>query len=74
MNEAIHKIVLDLGGSISGEHGIGRLKRHLLPRAKQALELELMRTIKSALDPNSILNPGKLFSLAETQEPSATSA
>lgn len=68
MNEAIHKIVLDLGGSVSGEHGIGRLKRDLLPHAKQALELELMRTIKLAFDPNSILNPGKLFSLPQRKD------
>jgi FAD/FMN-containing dehydrogenase len=53
--------VLDLGGSISAEHGIGRLKRDLLRHAKQPLELELMRKIKRAFDPNGILNPGKLL-------------
>jgi len=61
LNAAVHEIVLDLGGSISAEHGIGRLKRDLLPHAKQPLELELMRKIKSAFDPNGILNPGKLL-------------
>jgi len=61
LNAAVHEIVLDLGGSISAEHGIGRLKRDLLLHAKQPLELELMRKIKSAFDPNSILNPGKLL-------------
>jgi len=61
LNAAVHEIVLDLGGSISAEHGIGRLKRDLLPHAKQPLEIELMRKIKAAFDPNSILNPGKLL-------------
>ena len=61
LNAAVHEIVLDLGGSISAEHGIGRLKRDLLPHFKQPLELELMRKIKSAFDPNGILNPGKLL-------------
>ena len=61
LNAAVHEIVLDLGGTISAEHGIGRLKRDLLPRAKDALELELMRRIKRSFDPNNILNPGKLL-------------
>jgi FAD/FMN-containing dehydrogenase len=61
LNAAIHEIVLDLGGSISAEHGIGRLKRDLLPHAKSPLDLELMRKIKQAFDPNGILNPGKLL-------------
>lgn len=61
LNAAVHEIVLDLGGSISAEHGIGRLKRDLLPHAKQTLEIELMRKIKVAFDPNNILNPGKLL-------------
>ncbi|OFW71913.1 MAG: hydroxyacid dehydrogenase [Alphaproteobacteria bacterium RBG_16_64_48] len=61
LNAAVHEIVLDLGGSISAEHGIGRLKRDLLPHAKEALEIELMRKIKAAFDPNGILNPGKLL-------------
>ena len=61
LNAAVHEIVLDLGGSISAEHGIGRLKRDLLRHAKQPLELELMRKIKQVFDPNGILNPGKLL-------------
>jgi FAD/FMN-containing dehydrogenase len=61
LNADVHEIVLDLGGSISAEHGIGRLKRDLLPHAKQKIELELMRKIKAAFDPNNILNPGKLL-------------
>jgi len=61
LNAAVHEIVLDLSGSISAEHGIGRLKRELLPHAKSAIELELLRKIKAAFDPNGILNPGKLL-------------
>ena len=61
LNAAVHEIVLDLGGSISAEHGIGRMKRDLLRHAKQPLELDMMRRIKQALDPNGILNPGKLL-------------
>jgi FAD/FMN-containing dehydrogenase len=61
LNAAVHEIVLDLGGSVSAEHGIGRLKRDLLPHAKGALAIELMRKIKASFDPNGILNPGKLL-------------
>jgi FAD/FMN-containing dehydrogenase len=61
LNAAVHEIVLDLGGSISAEHGIGRMKRDLLPHAKGALAVELMRKIKASFDPNGILNPGKLL-------------
>jgi FAD/FMN-containing dehydrogenase len=61
LNAAVHEIVLDLGGSISAEHGIGRMKRDLLPHAKEPLALELMRKIKTSFDPNGILNPGKLL-------------
>jgi FAD/FMN-containing dehydrogenase len=61
LNAAVHEIVLDLGGSISAEHGIGRLKRDLLRHAKDPVELALMRKIKQVFDPNGILNPGKLF-------------
>jgi FAD/FMN-containing dehydrogenase len=61
LNAAVHEIVLDLGGSISAEHGIGRMKRDLLPHAKGPLAVELMRKIKTSFDPNGILNPGKLL-------------
>ncbi|TCT07172.1 4-phosphoerythronate dehydrogenase (FAD-dependent) [Tepidamorphus gemmatus] len=60
VTDAIDAIVLDLGGSISAEHGIGHLKRHLMERIKPPVELELMRTLKAALDPKGILNPGKV--------------
>lgn len=61
LNAAVHEIVLDLGGSISAEHGIGRMKRDLLPHAKGAVAMDLMRAIKTSFDPNGILNPGKLI-------------
>jgi FAD/FMN-containing dehydrogenase len=61
VNAAVHEIVNDLGGSISAEHGIGQLKRKLLPQFKQPIELDLMRRIKAAFDPNGILNPGKVL-------------
>jgi FAD/FMN-containing dehydrogenase len=60
VNAAVHEIVLDLGGSISAEHGVGQAKRHMLPHAKSEVELELMRAIKHTLDPKGILNPGKV--------------
>jgi FAD/FMN-containing dehydrogenase len=61
MGTVVHGIVADLGGSISAEHGIGRLKRHLLPGVKSALELDMMRRVKAAFDPNGILNPGRVL-------------
>ncbi len=61
VNALVHRIVLSHGGSISAEHGIGRLKRHLLPDVKDIVELDLMRSLKRMLDPNGILNPGKVL-------------
>ncbi len=61
MQEAIHDLVAEMGGSISAEHGIGRMKRDALRRRKSPVELDMMRAIKSALDPKGILNPGKLL-------------
>ena len=61
MNEAIYEVVLRLGGSISAEHGIGQLKTALLEQVKDPVALDMMRAIKRALDPNNILNPGKVL-------------
>jgi FAD/FMN-containing dehydrogenase len=58
---AIYELVDQLGGSFSAEHGVGRLKRHYLPKYRGSSEIELMRTLKKALDPNNILNPGKVI-------------
>ena len=59
--ELVHDSVCEHGGSISAEHGIGQLKRDELTRYKSPLELELMKTIKRALDPAGIMNPGKML-------------
>jgi FAD/FMN-containing dehydrogenase len=55
----VHDIVHRYSGSISAEHGIGEMKREVLPRYKSSEELDVMRAIKHALDPKNILNPGK---------------
>ena len=61
VHDAIYEIVGRLGGSISAEHGIGQLKTEQLKRVKDPVALEMMRAIKQALDPNGILNPGKVL-------------
>ncbi|MDB5612397.1 MAG: FAD-binding oxidoreductase [Devosia sp.] len=61
LHEAIYDIVLRLGGSVSAEHGIGQLKRELLAQVKDPVALDMMRAIKTALDPKGILNPGKML-------------
>jgi glycolate oxidase len=53
--------VVALGGTISGEHGIGLAKLPYLPIERSAAELALMRAIKKSFDPKGILNPGKIF-------------
>ncbi|RYY72882.1 MAG: hydroxyacid dehydrogenase, partial [Comamonadaceae bacterium] len=66
--DALHALVHDIahahGGSISAEHGIGQVKRDLLPHYKSAVELGLMHRIKQALDPLGLLNPGKVLQAA----------
>ncbi|MBI1981420.1 MAG: FAD-binding oxidoreductase [Methylocystis sp.] len=61
VNDVVHGVVRELRGSISAEHGIGRLKRELLRETKDPVALDAMRAIKTALDPNGILNPGVLI-------------
>lgn len=61
-HDAIYEVVLKLGGSVSAEHGIGQLKTELLKQVKDPVALEMMRSIKNALDPNGIMNPGKMLS------------
>jgi FAD/FMN-containing dehydrogenase len=61
VKRAIHDLVKDFGGSFSAEHGIGRLKVAELERYASPVELDLMRAIKRAFDPNGILNPGKVL-------------
>ncbi|GAB3675409.1 FAD-binding oxidoreductase [Salinisphaera aquimarina] len=57
-HQVVHDIVVDMGGSFAAEHGIGRLKVEALARYKQPVELDMMRAIKTALDPDNRLNPG----------------
>jgi D-lactate dehydrogenase (cytochrome) len=61
MNAAVFAVVKKYGGSISAEHGIGVLKRDLLPSVKDPVALDLMRNLKRMLDPKGILNPGKVL-------------
>jgi len=63
-NDIVHGIVARLHGSISAEHGIGRLKRDELTHYKAPLELELMARVKNALDPQHLMNPGKVVAEA----------
>jgi FAD/FMN-containing dehydrogenase len=61
VNAAVFAVVKKYGGSISAEHGVGVLKRDLLPSVKDPVALELMRSLKRLLDPKGILNPGKVL-------------
>jgi FAD/FMN-containing dehydrogenase len=62
--QAVSRIVHDtahaLGGSISAEHGLGQLKRDEITRYKSAIEMNIMRSLKAALDPHNLMNPGKI--------------
>jgi FAD/FMN-containing dehydrogenase len=58
---AIHDLVNEFGGSFSAEHGIGQLKVFELERYANPVELEVMRALKKTLDPNGIMNPGKVL-------------
>jgi FAD/FMN-containing dehydrogenase len=61
VSDAVLKLVSSYGGSISAEHGVGRAKRDWLSLSRSPEEIEVMRTIKSALDPAGLLNPGVLL-------------
>jgi FAD/FMN-containing dehydrogenase len=61
MNRAIYDVVKAHNGSISAEHGIGQMKRDYMPEIKSKVELDMMAGIKRLLDPEGILNPGKLL-------------
>jgi FAD/FMN-containing dehydrogenase len=61
ISAAVYALVEQFQGSISAEHGIGQLKRAELARHKAAVDLDLMRRIKQAFDPNGIMNPGKVL-------------
>jgi FAD/FMN-containing dehydrogenase len=61
MNDVVFEVVGRFNGSISAEHGIGRLKAHRMPEIKSAVELAMMRGLKRMLDPNNILSPGRVL-------------
>ena len=65
MNRIVHDVLLSLGGSISAEHGIGRMKVDELARLKSPTELALMRQLKDALDPGGLMNPGKVLAVRQ---------
>ena len=60
VNKVVFAVVKKYGGSISAEHGVGVMKRDILPDYKDPVAIDLMRGIKHLLDPNNILNPGKV--------------
>jgi len=63
VHQAVHDLVRGLGGSISAEHGIGRIKVAENLRTKPAIDIALQRAIKQALDPRNLMNPGKVVSV-----------
>ena len=70
-NRIVHDLVASMGGSISAEHGIGLAKRDELVRYKDPVALALCRSIKAAIDPQNLMNPGKILAPApaQTKEP-----
>jgi FAD/FMN-containing dehydrogenase len=61
VSRIVYDTLVQFGGSISAEHGLGQLKREEIRRHKDPLELELMRALKSTLDPKGLMNPGKVL-------------
>jgi glycolate oxidase len=61
IKKEIYKRAISLGGTITAEHGIGYIRKDYLSMALSSDEIELSKRIKSAFDPNMILNPGKIF-------------
>ncbi|MFB0489723.1 FAD/FMN-containing dehydrogenase [Methylobacterium sp. OAE515] len=68
-NRIVHDIVHELGGSIAAEHGVGLIKRDELEHYGDPVGLDLMRRLKAALDPQALLNPGKVVAAPERDPP-----
>ena len=63
LQDELYAFIYSVGGKLSGEHGIGYKRLALMKKYCNPVELKMMRAIKKALDPNDIMNPGKIFSL-----------
>lgn len=61
INDKVHALVVEMDGSISAEHGIGKLKRESMAKIKSKTELAMMHAVKDAFDPKGIMNPGKVI-------------
>lgn len=61
VEQIVYGLVRDYGGTVSAEHGIGTIKRRWLGHARSPEQIALMQTLKAALDPKNILNPGKVI-------------
>jgi len=61
VEEETYRLTLSLGGTLTGEHGIGATRRRYLPLALDDAQIEVMRGIRAVFDPDHILNPGKIF-------------
>lgn len=68
VNQIVHDIVARLGGSITAEHGIGRLRIEEVPRYKSDVEMTMMRKLKQCFDPDNLMNPGKLLKMERAGE------
>ena len=68
-NRIVHDLVASMGGSISAEHGIGLAKRDQLARYKDPVAMELFRTLKAAIDPQNLMNPGKVIAATTEGQP-----
>ena len=63
IGDAIMAIVQDFGGSVSAEHGIGQLKKRYLKYTRSDVEIEQLKSLKKAFDPDGVMNPGKVIDL-----------